>query len=327
MSKTKLKIFPAMVLVASLGCSLVGCGNDENNSNKSFYSVVLENEADTCLDELLSSTRTMISDQDNMIELSLFDVINELEEKIAIYEELADFSLDEAFRDSEYYTVQEGDTLEEIAEANNISINKLIEWNDLDSEASVEVNQKLRIMEKKVYSLNELEELIEIFNSEDLTSEERIATAKEIGRYKDNTTKWLMDNANAIMEQLSTLTIKCSVLDALSLSEKSYSKVTILSQTEASEDSLYAYDVFVQDYDVDKKGKAISKDVSLTGNLKKIQNYIYYLQANENCEKNEITNGEIKDLKDKLEALKKVVSSCPVIFNGFFHNNLKTFKK
>lgn len=327
--KRKYRVFPAMLLVATMGCSLAGCGKSEKDGI-AFNKVVTENMNDTCFDDVGVIEEVTISEKDGDMRVSLLEAVEQLEEKIAIYETLPEFSLDEAFKNEDnnetidsIYTVKENDTLGEIAGKYGLTVEKLMSINNLDSDQLL-VDQQLKVTTEKVYSLDEVQELVKKFESEGLSSEQRVDVAKKIGKAKEDANNWLKDNGNNIVESLSMAVIKSSVLDSLDLSSDSFNKVRILSAADSYKNEVA--DVSVSNYDVDKKGKAISKDLNLKGTLSSLQSNIYNLQEGYKIE-TEINDKVVKYWKELLNMSKDVVSSKAELTGFLDKNNVKLQKK
>lgn len=310
-------------LVVTIGVSIFNSNKEKEN----FTTAVYNSKEYSCFDECADKIITLKNNNGETTKMSLFSAVQLLQEQLEVVNLLPDdIELsEELVKDNKTvikYEVVYGDTLSEIAEKYEVSVNYLKEENNLTSD-TIHPGQIIKIT-KYEYKLEDYDtaetmlELYEDFNS--LTYEQKIELLNKIQGSRKESEEWIAANGSKIAEYLCLIAIKSKVADAYEMDENKINNITINDYYEASD--LFGTDVEVEHYSVDKKGHSKSVNVFLTGELSLLQNRLYQIQTAK-------TQGEelsYEYLEETIELASSIISKDVKTKNRLLGDKIKLVK-
>lgn len=312
-------------LVVTIGASMLKYKKEKI----SYKEAISMSEDYSCLDECINEEKIILIEENDGIRHYdyLYNVVDKLREQLNIVKLLPDdIELPEKYvtdgKTKIKYEVKSGDTLSDIAEKFGVSTDKIKHENNLKSD-TIYPDQVLKIT-KYEYGLEDEEtvlEMLEMYKDFDsLTRDEKIKLLNKMKGTRDEAEQWIEANGYEIVELLCFGTIKAKTLDAYELDEESLGSVKIRSYRESSD--LFASDVEVYNYYINKKGQTKSANVYLTGDLSLIQNRLYKIQTAKDRE--EILS--YKFLEETIDLANEIISKDVELKDELFGDGIKLVK-
>lgn len=296
----------------------------------SFKEAISISEDNSCIDECIEDAKIIWIKENDVRSYDdfLYNVVDKLREQLKVVELLpddielpAEYVTDNKIKIE--YEVKAGDTLSEIATEVGISTDRIKIQNNLEND-TIYPGQVLKIT-KYEYGLADEKtalEMLELYKDFDsLTRDEKIKLLNKMQGTRAEAEKWIDANGSRIVEYLCFGTIKSKVLDAYKLDEKSFSDVTINSYHEASD--LFASDVEVYNYYVNKKGETKSANVYLTGQLTSLQSRLYTIQTAETQDE----KLSYKFLAETIDIANEIITKDVELKDALFGDKIKLVKQ
>lgn len=331
MANINFKALLLALVLATSGASMAGCGlsdaTDSELSEISVEDILNENSDNVLIDEHLNGVSFTTVENDDLKEISLIEAISFLEEVIRLYDFLPDTELKGVFIPKENeefmeYIIQPGDTLSTIALKFNTSIDKIREDNQVG--AVIYAGDVLKIKENSIFtpiSIDEAQLLIEVWQSDNSTDEEKIAAAQRIYLEKERCAEWLRANGDNILEEAGIIIVKSSVVNACDYPIEKISDVKIRNENDAQEYE----DIVIKDVSTNFLGNSENYDVNLD-NDSALGTLLYNIYRHQTADKNEPTDEMLRRYRSTLEQFKEIIGSEQVIENGIFGDYV-TLKK
>lgn len=313
----------ALLLAGSIALTTVGCSKKKSESVE-FGTVIESVQDNTCFDEYTES----IACEANNPYVSLMDSLEILEEQLKILDILPDdIKLDEGLKDeiklpTVEYEVKGGDTLSGIASRFGVSVDSIMEINNLTG-TTIYPKQILKIsaLTTGISSLEEASAILVKYNDFDsLTREEKVDVLNKIVEIRHNANQWIKNRSRNILERAALSTLKCKILDAYDLDESFISDVVIEGATRGDNTT----DATLYGAEVDKKGQLINYDINFNDELSTLLGYLYNLQNQYSTldfsEKEELSFDDIELVKEYLRLIATVISKDTEVKDSFWGN-------